>query len=241
MFDQKEQKNVVDNENYYKRVPGSAGKAIQRSSSIDNSNSAVGASLNNSSSAFCISLQNSTDLSDSDDRPGDYSDDSAKASGKPFKLRTQPSTNAHDSLQHSKHSARSRGKSTDRFHPSDSFHERDNDVYNISLKENIEHIKEHHRNLKRLSKNGPANKPTNKPSNKPTNKPNHLTKRNSVDHSLDRSSIINGRFIKIWIETRIGTAYEVAIRPDEPIFNLKLKLEIEENIPVVSVKLRMVS
>ena len=118
-------------------------------------------------------------------------------------------------MRNSKHSARSRGRSTDRF--SDGFvGQEDSDIHNR---------RNGQRNNVKQSRKPNGDKLANKRT------ANHLTKRNSID-----GKGTNGRFIKIWIETLIGTAYEVGIMPDEPIFNLKLKLEIEENIPVVSGK-----
>src|SRR4051812_31673347 len=113
MFDQKEPKNE------FKKDPRSSASALRRSSSIDNSNSAVGASLNNSNSVFCIS-QNSANLSD------DHSDDDREhreASRKNVNGSACHSTNRDEPVRISKHSARvrSRGKSTDRLHHSDQF------------------------------------------------------------------------------------------------------------------------
>lgn len=56
--------------------------------------------------------------------------------------------------------------------------------------------------------------------------------KNFMDNLKERED-----FIKLWIETIHGSTYEVWISKYEQIFNLKLKLEIEEGIPVVSLQL----
>lgn len=82
--------------------------------------------------------------------------------------------------------------------------------------------------------NGNRSSSNKKLTNKPANSlGNLMNKRNSIDSSMASTKDKN-RFIKIWIQTVLGVTYEVCILPDEPIFNLKLKLEIEEDIPVVS-------
>lgn len=199
-----------------KKEPRLTASALKRSSSIDNSDSALGTSLTNSASAFCISLQNSTDLSDEHlndvavDSVGEsVADFHGEASGQTAYRPAEPpdrSSNTH-ARRSAKHSARlrSRGKSTDRFHRMDVFDEdlaNNEDHQNNRQKDQKDQQKVVHKG-NHLKQSGREPNGSIKPTKRATN---HLTKRNSID-GLAKG--INGRFIKIWIETLVGTAYEV--------------------------------